>query len=142
MVAAVHIAQKAGLRVSVIGILGLGGPELSEVHARATGQAVSAMDPDYFALLTLMLVPGTKLHHQWQAGRFQLMRPKEMLFELRQVLYHLTGLSHCVFRTNHASNYLSLAGTLSRDRAALLSRLDGALESDASTLRPESWRAL
>ena len=142
MVEAVRRAGAAGLRTSVIGILGLGGMALSAPHAEATGRAVSAMDPDYFSMLTLMLVPGTELHRQWQAGAFELMEPEAMLAELRRVIEHLEGLSQCVFRTNHASNYLPLAGTLPQDRARLLATLDEALARGRPALRAEAWRAL
>lgn len=142
MVQAVRKARAAGMRASVIGILGIGGPALSSVHAEATGRVVSEMDPQYFSLLTLMMVPGTELYQQWQAGTFQLMTPEAMLAELRQVIGHLNGLSHCVFRTNHASNYLPLAGTLPQDKARMLATLDEALVRGRSVLRPEAWRAL
>ena len=142
MVRAIHKAQVAGMLVSVIGILGIGGPELSLAHAKATGRVVSTMNPDYFSMLTLMLTPGTELHRQWEAGTFQLMEPGAMLVELRQVISHLDGLSHCVFRTNHASNYLPLAGTLPQDKERLLATLDEALTWGRSALRPEAWRAL
>jgi radical SAM superfamily enzyme YgiQ (UPF0313 family) len=142
MVQAVRKARAAGMRASVIAILGIAGPELSSAHAEETGRVVSEMDPDYFSLLTLMLVPGTELHRQWQAGEFQLMTPEAMLAELRQVIGHLDGLSHCVFRTNHASNYLPLAGTLPQDKARLLATLDEALARGRAALRPEAWRAL
>jgi radical SAM superfamily enzyme YgiQ (UPF0313 family) len=142
MIAAVQLAHAADMRVSVIGLLGLGGPELSAAHAEATGRVVSAMDPRYLSLLTLMLVPGTPLYEQWQQGEFQLMQPEELLHELREILLHLDGLSGCIFRTNHASNYLPLAGTLPKDKPRLLATLDAALRSGPSLLRPEHWRAL
>jgi radical SAM superfamily enzyme YgiQ (UPF0313 family) len=142
MVDAVQHAKAAGLRVSVIGILGIGGPELSLEHAEATGRVLSAMDPPYLSLLTLMLVPGTPLHQQWRAGTFQLMEPEALLAEMRQVILHLDGLSRCIFRTNHASNYLPLAGTLSKDKEHLLATLDAALARGKSALRPEGWRGL
>ena len=142
MIQAVRKAKAAGMQVSVIGILGIAGPELSSLHAEATGQVVSAMDPDYFSMLTLMLVPGTELYQQWQSGAFQLMEPEAMLGELRQVIGHLEGLSRCVFRTNHASNYVPLAGTFPQDKERLLATLDAALARGRSALRPEFWRAL
>ncbi len=142
MVEAVQKAQQAGIRVSVIALLGLGGIELSSQHAEETGRVVSAMDPRYLSMLTLMLLPGTELHRQCQSGDFQLMQPGELLGELRQVVTHLNGLSRCIFRTNHASNYLPLAGTLSRDKARLLATLDQAQAEGQSALRPEAWRAL
>ena len=128
--------------LAVIALLGLGGPELSQEHAEATGRVVSAMDPRYLSLLTLMLVPGTPLHQDWCGGTFQLLEPAAMLIELRQVIVHLEGLSGCIFRTNHASNYVPLAGTLPKDKLHLLTTLDAALARGRSGLRPETWRGL
>ena len=142
MVAGVQKAQAAGIRVSAIGLLGIGGPELSREHAEATGRVVSAMDPRYLSMLTLMLVPGTRLHQQYQNGQFQMMEPEAMLVELRQVIRHLEGLSGCIFRTNHASNYVPLAGTLPKDKSRLLATLDVALERGPEAMRPEAWRGL
>lgn len=142
MVAAVHKLKKAGMQVSIIAILGIGGSELSEKHTRDTGRIVGRMDPDYFSMLTLMLVPGTPLHQDWKQGSFVLLRPEEMLLELRQVIQNLEGLTECVFRTNHASNYVPLKGTLPGDKEKLLRILDGALKQGKDALRPEAWRGL
>ena len=142
MIEAVPKLRRAGIRASVIALLGLGGKELSTEHAEETGRVVSAMDPEYLSMLTLMLVPGTDLHRQWQSGDFELPQPLELLGELRQVIAATDGLTRCVFRTNHASNYLPLAGTLSRDKARLLATLDDAICRGPSALRPELWRAL
>jgi len=78
-----RLRSRHGFKMSVIGILGLGERERSREHAIATGQAVSAMDPAYFSLLTLMVVPSTELHRQWRAGQFVLIEPLEMLEEMR-----------------------------------------------------------
>jgi radical SAM superfamily enzyme YgiQ (UPF0313 family) len=142
MIRSVQRAQEAGIRVSVIALLGLGGTELSQEHAEATGRVVSAMDPRYLSLLTLMLIPGTPLHSQYESGTFQLLTPESLLREMRQIIMNLDGLSGCLFRTNHASNYLPLAGTLPKDKSRLLATLDAALARGRSALRPESWRAL
>ncbi len=142
MIAAVNRAKQAGMRASVIALLGLGGTELSDRHADDTAEAVNAMDPQYLSMLTLMLVPGTPLHHQWQAGKFQLPEPEALLGELRRVIAGTGGLTRCVFRTNHASNYVPLAGTLSRDKPRLLDTLDAALARGKKAFRPEAWRGL
>jgi radical SAM superfamily enzyme YgiQ (UPF0313 family) len=142
MVDAASKLKRAGMRASVIALLGLGGRDLSAAHAEETGRVVSAMDPEYLSMLTLMLVPGTELYRHWQSGAFQLPEPAELLHELRLVVACLDGLSRCVFRTNHASNYLPLAGTLSRDKASLLATIDQTLSRGRSALRPEAWRAL
>jgi radical SAM superfamily enzyme YgiQ (UPF0313 family) len=142
MVRCVHHARQSDVRVSVIGILGIGGREHSREHAEATGRVVSAMDPRYLSMLTLMLVPGTRLHEQWQGREFELPEPEEMLLELRQVIQHIDGVSGCIFRTNHASNYVPLAGTLPKDKPALLANLDEALARGRTAFRPELWRGL
>jgi len=142
MIEAVRKAQAIGLKASVIGILGLGERQHSREHAIATGQVVSAMAPASFSLLTLMVVPGTELYRQYQAGEFMLIEPLEMLAEMRVMIQHMEGLTHCVFRTNHASNYLPLAGTLPQDKERLLATLDRALSQGESVLRPEYLRAL
>jgi radical SAM superfamily enzyme YgiQ (UPF0313 family) len=142
MIEAVQKTNRAGIRTSVIALLGIGGAELSSHHAEQTGRVVSAMDPHYLSILTLMLVPGTELHGQWQSGTFQMLQPEELLAEMRGIITHTDGLSRCVFRTNHASNYLPLSGILSRDKERLLATLDEALMQGRSALRPEYWRAL
>ncbi len=141
MIEAGQKVKKAGILFSVIAILGLGEHKLSAHHAKETGRVLSEMNPDFFSMLTLMLVPGTKLHAQWEAGEFQLLTPEEMLAELRQVIEHL-HLNNCIFRTNHASNYLPLRGTLPQDKERLLAMLDAALARGRDALRPEGWRGL
>jgi len=142
MVETVQKLKRSEMRASVIALLGLGGTELSAEHAEETGRVVGAMDPEYFSMLTVMLIPGTGLYQQWRQGAFKLPEPEDLLRELRQVISHCDGLSRCVFRTDHASNYLPLAGTLSRDKAELLASIDVALAQGRSALRPEAWRAL
>ena len=143
MIEAVHKAKRAGMRVSVIALLGLGGVELSAEHAAETGRVVSAMDPQYLAMLTLMLVPGTPLYRQANEGGFRLPSPDGLLTELGEVLRNTDDrLSRCVFRTNHASNYLPLAGVLSRDKESLLAAIDETQNRGPDALRPEGWRAL
>jgi len=142
MVEGVQKAQRAGLRVSVIALLGIGGRELSQNHAEETGRVVTTMDPPYFSLLTLIPVPGTTLDRQTQRGEFQLMQAEELLNEMRQLISHTGEMSRCIFRTNHASNYLPLEGTLSRDKERLLRTLNEALARGPEALRPEFWRAL
>lgn len=142
MIEAVGKAQDAGLTLSIIGILGLGGVDMWEEHAVDTGRAVSAMDPAYFSLLSLMVVAGTELHRMVEAGEFVVPEPLEMLGEMKVIIENIDGVSHCVFRTNHASNYLPLAGTLPQDKERLVLTIDRALAEGESVLRPEFLRAL
>jgi len=137
--------KEAGIAVSLIVILGLGGAERSREHAKETARVVNAIDPHYLAALTLILVPGTELHAQVQRGEFQPLTPLETLRELRLMVEGLTQLTSCLFRTNHASNYLPLGGVLSRDRDRILEAIDIVLSSPTTAhrlLRPEYLRGL
>ncbi|OHB77448.1 MAG: hypothetical protein A2Z34_09245 [Planctomycetes bacterium RBG_16_59_8] len=140
IVEAVQKAQRNGIKASVIAILGLGGREGSEEHAVETARAVSRMNPRFFSLLTLMLVPGTPLYEEERSGRFTLSDPMEMLREMRRMV-ELMETPGTIFRSNHASNYAPIAGRFNRDRQRILDELDCFLTGDSS-LRPEIFRGL
>ncbi|MFX1509483.1 MAG: radical SAM protein [Promethearchaeota archaeon] len=136
--------KKAGFTLSPIIILGLGGKSRSQLHAENTAKTMRTINPPFLAALTLMLVPGTELYSQTKREEFQPLTPLEILQELRSLIDGLTGLTHCVFRTNHASNYLPLQGVLSRDRERLLGTIDSVLADPniSERLRPEYIRGL
>lgn len=129
-----------GIALSVTAITGLGGPELLERHALETADAFNAMNPEYIGMLTLMVEPGTPLYDWVHEGKFQLLTQRQVLEETRLLVEHLDS-PGSVFRMNHASNYLSLRGTLNQDQAAMLAEIDRA-EKDLTRLKPEAWRAL
>ena len=133
-------ARQCGLALSVTAITGLGGPELLERHALETAEAFNAMNPEYIGMLTLMVEPGTPLYDWVHGGEFQLLSQPQVLEETRLLVERLDS-PGSVFRMNHASNYLSLRGTLNGDREAMLAEIARA-EQDLSRLRPESWRGL
>ena len=140
IVAAGQKARRCGLALSVTAISGLGSVELWREHAVDTARAVSEMKPDYLGLLTLMVEPGTPLETWVKDGSFTLLTAPEVLKETELFLRHVDS-EGTVFRANHASNYLTLKGTLNGDRDALLSQLAAALEGQRD-LKPEFLRAL
>ena len=133
-------ATDAGFKLSVTVLLGIAGRERSQIHAKETGRVLSAIDPDYIGALSLMLIPGTPLHNDYQAGRFPLIDAREMLSELR-TLFAETHLSKGLFHANHASNYLPIKARLPRDRDSVLALIDKALAGEVD-LKPEWLRAL
>ncbi len=133
-------AREAGFKLSITVILGIAGRERSQIHARATGRVLSAIDPDYVGALSLMLIPGTPLYQDWRSGAFTLIEPPEMLAELRTMIAE-TRLSQGLFHANHASNYLPIRARLPRDQQATLELIDRALAGEVS-LKPEFMRAL
>ena len=140
IVAAGQKVRQAGIALSVTAISGLGGQELWKEHALDTAAAFSAMRPDYIGLLTLMVEPGTPLYDWVEQGSFRLLDSHRVLEETALLLGHLDA-PGCVFRMNHASNYLNLRGTLNQDRERMLRQLEQALQGHTE-LKPEYWRAL
>jgi radical SAM superfamily enzyme YgiQ (UPF0313 family) len=140
MVTAVRRADAAGIKSSVIVLLGLGGKDLRDRHVEGTVAALNRMQPRYLSFLTLMLVPGTPLARQAERGEFEQPGQEELLRETRDIIAGLE-LEGTIFRTNHASNYLPLAGRFPQDKEALLSSLRTALDGK-TPLRPEAYRGL
>jgi radical SAM superfamily enzyme YgiQ (UPF0313 family) len=133
-------AKAAGFKLSVTVLLGIAGRERSQIHAKETGRILSAIDPDYIGALSLMLIPGTPLFDDHQAGRFPLIGAEEMLAELR-TMFANTHLSKGLFHANHASNYLPIKARLPKDRESVLRLIDKALAGEVG-LKPEWLRAL
>jgi radical SAM superfamily enzyme YgiQ (UPF0313 family) len=141
-VAAAERLRAAGIRHSVMVMLGLGGIERSAEHATATAALITRLDPPYVGALTTILVPGTPLAAAATAGRFQLPDRWGLVRELRTLIADAHP-SRCRFHANHASNYLPLRLALPADRERGLALIDAVLErKDAGRLVPEFWRGL
>ncbi|TDA66900.1 MAG: radical SAM protein [Clostridia bacterium] len=135
-------AEEAGITLSVTVILGLGGAEGSERHARETARLLSDIDPEYAGALTLTLVPGTPLYEEAENGAFHPISPFQSLLELK-VLVEQASFTNCFFSSMHASNYYSVRGTLPWDRDKMLAELEQVLaRRDPAMLRPEHLRGL
>jgi len=138
-VRAAEKAHAAGMKLSVIALLGIA-MERSEEHAEATAKLVTEMDPAFFAALTVTVVPGTPLAKLRQKGRFEVPAIEGLLGELRTMVEEARP-TDCLFRTNHASNYLPLGGRLPADRERIVAVIDAALDGRIP-LRPEHARGL
>jgi radical SAM superfamily enzyme YgiQ (UPF0313 family) len=132
--------KRAGIKLSVTVLLGIAGRSGSLKHARATGELLTAMDPNYVGALTVMILPNTPLDDELRDGRFELPDKRELLLELREMFEH-THLSGGLFFSNHASNYLPVKARLPKDREKTLELIDGALRGEVS-LKPEWMRGL
>jgi radical SAM superfamily enzyme YgiQ (UPF0313 family) len=139
-VEAARKAKAAGMEQSLIFLLGAGGQERSEEHARASGRLATAMDPRFLSTLTLTVIPGTPIANLEATGRFELPDIQELLAELRWFIEEAHP-SAAIFRSNHASNHLPIGGRLPRDREAILAAIDEA-QAGRLPLRPEWARGL
>ena len=147
MVEAARKAHQVGFTLSVTVLLGLAGPRRSVVHARATGEVLSRMDSRYASALTIMdpeperieMLGGRKRPGPRPWGDMDVW---ELLAELREMVASM-NMSDCIFRSNHASNYLPLKGTLPSDKDRLLGMIDDVLKRrETGDVRPEWLRAL
>lgn len=134
------MVRAAGIKLSVTALLGIAGSGRSLEHARATGQALTAMDPNYVGVLTLMVLPNTPLGQRMMEGHFQVPPPPELLRELREMLFH-TCMTRGLFFSNHASNYLPLRVRMPSGKEKALAMIDAALSGDVP-LKPEWMRGL
>lgn len=142
MVEAGHRIKDAGIALSVTVLLGIGGVEGSRRHARETARILTDIDPDYVGALSVILVPGTDLHKDHLEGRFTLPDPFGLIEELK-IMVEESSFTHCIFRSNHASNYLTVKATLPQDKEEIVRAIDRVLQSaDSGKLRPEFLRAL
>lgn len=134
--------REAGIRHSVMVMLGLGGLAGSADHAARTADILTAMDPPFVGALTTTVLPGTPLAVEQAEGRFTLPDRWGLLEELR-VIIRDSSFSRCRFHSNHASNYLPLSLNLPADRTRALDALDRVLAArDETHLRPDYLRGL
>ena len=144
--------MKANITLSATFINGLGGannPEISKTHALESADLVNKICPDddriwYIAFLTLMTPSGTEIFKRMTKGEFQEMNSEEILRELKEFIKNVkfqNKSANCIFRSNHASNYLPIKGVLDRDKEKIIEVLNyGITHSDI--LRPDFYRGL
>ncbi len=116
----------SGMKLSMIVILGIAGVEGSARHALATAEAINIIKPNMVSALCLMLYRGSELLDQYEAGKFNPLSPAGLMQELHLMMEHinLPEDHHCLFRSNHVSNYIPLAATLPKEKDRLLKDID------------------
>lgn len=138
---AVKKAESIGIKMSVTFISGLAGLEGWKDHAISTGKMITEMNASYASLLTLMLDPAAPIMKDIQSGKMTLLTPEQVVGETYLLLEHAMPKKSCVFRSNHASNYISLRGNLPEDRQRMLDQLKVAMEN-TGLLKDERFRML
>lgn len=139
IIAAGQKLKRCGIDCSVTLISGLGGKERLREHALGSADLITQMKPAYVGFLTLMLDEDASIMEEIRTGRLTLLEPGDVVTEMRLFLEHVDA-EGCVFRSNHASNYIALKGDLNRDIPQMLSCLDQVEEQQR--YRPEHFRAL
>ncbi|MEG0291490.1 MAG: radical SAM protein [Anaerovoracaceae bacterium] len=138
---AVNKIEESGIAASVTFISGLGGKANWREHAIDSGSMISEMNASYVSLLTLMVPHGAPLNEEIADGSFELLSPEEVVVETVLMVENMNVPGETVFRSNHASNYVSLRGTLPYDKERMLNQLRVAMEN-TGMLKDERFRML
>lgn len=132
------LAKQAGIKLSVMILNGLGGMEYSRRHAINSATILNIVQPEFASTLVLSFPFGEDHFRQRFAGDYVPMSLLELIKEMEIFIDH-TELNSTIFRSNHASNYLVLKGTLSKDKQRLLNEIRRALENPAAAHFREEW---
>lgn len=128
--------HEAGIKISSILILGLGGPELSLQHAENSAKLLNETRPRFASALTLIQAPrNPSFEAVFNLPSFRELTPIEILTECRTLIDGVTA-DGIIFRSNHVSNYLALEGTLQKSKPRLLQEIDDALRHANTFKRP------
>ena len=141
----IRVATKghaAGVALSTMILLGAGGRALSQEHARKSARVVNAIQPRFVSTLVMTPVEHTPLWEEDRRGEVDHLSALELAVELRELVAGLE-LRGSIFRSNHASNYLALSGTLPKDKERLLSALDEVIDApEGASFTPDWMRGL
>ena len=131
----------AGITRSVMILNGLGGRALSQQHAEQSARLANAAQPEYLATLVVSFPQGEQRFRAGFPG-WEPLAQHELFVEMERFLSAL-ALRRTVFRSDHASNWLVLKGTLGADKERLLAQVRQAIAApDSAHLRPAWARGL
>jgi radical SAM superfamily enzyme YgiQ (UPF0313 family) len=131
--------KAAGIKLSVMIINGLGGKHYTRQHAINSAHVVNKIQPEFLSTLVLSFPFGVDHFKQRFNGEFESLNTKELLTELHLIVDH-TKLDKVIFRSDHASNYLSLKGILSKDKERILQEIKNAIDNPQFAGLREEWQ--
>jgi len=128
---------EAGIARSVMILNGLGGRTLWRQHAENSARLANAAQPEYLATLVVSFPQGEARLRAGFPG-WEPLSQGELFAEMECFLSALE-LDRTVFRSDHASNWLVLKGTLGTDKARLLEQVRAAIASPATAALRPAW---
>ncbi|MDD3595600.1 radical SAM protein [Sulfuricurvum sp.] len=140
MIEALHRAHEAGIKVSSTVILGIGGLEYTHEHIRDTIKLINAAPMSYLSTLQLGLEEGSEERFHRSFNGFTPLSDLQILQEQRYLLSEINPPQKIIFRSNHASNALHLAGTLPKDTSRLINEVDHAMNIGEGAMIPQWMR--
>lgn len=129
----------AGIDVSLYVILGLGGYEMSQDHVRETARVLTEINPTIFRFRTLNVLKNAPLWKDLQDGTYEVMKPVDVIKELRDIIALLGDNVTSEVYNDHVSNYVAFSSkNISDDRERILGNIDRLLEDpDIKNLEPK-----
>ena len=131
--------KEVGFLTSVTIIAGLGGIDKLQQNAINTAKLITATKPSYVSYLTMRIYHNAPIYDDYVSGKFKMPNAEEILYEMKLFLENVDS-EGTIFRSNHASNYVALKGTLNKDRQTLIDLIDDTLEK--KNFRPDFMRGL
>lgn len=125
--------KDSNILLSITVIAGVAGREKSNIHAVETGKIIGEISPNYASILSLMVERDTLIYEKIENGQFKLLNNIEILEEIKIILQNIETKENIVFRSNHASNYVSLKGDLMKDRDRLIEDINWCIKNDYLT---------
>jgi radical SAM superfamily enzyme YgiQ (UPF0313 family) len=129
-----RLMREAGLELNAYVILGIGGQEGTESHARETAALVNEAPPKVLRLRTFVPKVNTPLLEEVQAGRFRMLGPHQVLAETVALIKGITAVVRV--ESDHYTNYVNVSGNLPEDRDKMVAVLEKASSRPESDFRP------
>ena len=140
MITSLNKASSAGLKISATVILGIGGEVHTHEHIDQTAAIINATTLNYLSTLQLGLDEQIEEKFYKHFGDFKMLNDDQVLQEQQRLLAQLNPPGKVIFRSNHASNALHLAGTLPKDKARLVREVEAALAMGEAAFVPKVFR--
>jgi len=133
-------ASKAGIKTSTTVILGIGGKEFTQEHIQDTATIINQTEVTYLSTLQLGLEDNIKQNFLKHFDNFIMLNDEQVLQEQKRFLKLLNPKNKVIFRSNHASNALHLAGTFPKDKQRLIQEVEDALVQGEQAFIPKMFR--
>ena len=131
--------KAAGIKSSVMILNGLGGRKFSEQHAINSAKLMNETQPEFVSTLVVSFPMGEERFRSGFDGDYEPLSQGELFKEIHTLVSSFE-LENTVFRSDHASNYLVLKGTLGQDKQEMLNKIDSALNKPGSIPLRQEWQ--
>lgn len=129
----------AGIDVSLYVILGLGSYKWSDEHVSETARVLTEINPTIFRFRTLNILKNAPLWEDLQDGSYEIMKPVDVIRELRDIISLLGDNVTSEVYNDHVSNYVAFSSkNIKKDRERIIGYLNRLLEDpDIQKLEPK-----